>query len=55
MQTIDEKELEMDKSAKQTSKPKGKEYCDTKGTSCYYNEKNVCVNCGRTKGWRKTK
>lgn len=33
-------------------KPKGKAYCDTPNTSCYYNEKDVCVNCGRPKGWR---
>lgn len=40
-----------DKSAR-TSKPKGKEYCDAPGTSCWYNKADVCVNCGRRKGWR---
>lgn len=33
--------------------PKGKEYCDVPGTACCYNEHEICVNCGRPKGWRK--
>lgn len=44
----------VDKTAK-TNNPKGKEYCDTPGTSCWYNEKDICVNCGRKKGWRRAK
>ena len=32
-----------------------KDYCNKKGTSCYYNEKNICVICGRSKGWRKNR
>lgn len=41
-----------DKTAK-TKKPKGKEYCDTPGTSCWYDKDDVCVNCKRKKGWRR--
>jgi hypothetical protein len=44
----------MDKTAK-VNKPKGKVYCEKKGTSCYYSEDDICVNCGRRKGWRKVK
>lgn len=36
--------------------PRGKEYCDTNYTSCYYAETpegELCINCGRRKGWRK--
>ena len=33
--------------------PKGRDYCDKPGTSCYYGPDDVCVNCGRKKGWRK--
>lgn len=44
----------MDKTAdKFKGVPKGKDYCDKPGTACWYNSKNVCVNCGRPKGWRK--
>jgi hypothetical protein len=44
----------MDKSTQgKTITPKGKAYCDKPGTSCYYNALNLCVNCGRLKGWRK--
>jgi hypothetical protein len=44
----------MDKSTdKRIVTPKGAAYCNTPGTSCYYNAKDVCVNCGRPKGWRK--
>jgi hypothetical protein len=32
--------------------PKGKAYCEKPGTSCWYNERDVCRNCGRPKGWR---
>lgn len=32
--------------------PKGVAYCDTPGTYCWYNSQDVCVNCGRSKGWR---
>jgi len=35
-----------------TVKPKGAAYCNTPGTSCYYDAQNKCVNCGRAKGWR---
>ena len=42
----------MDKSVPKNPKPKGAEYCNKKGTSCYYNHLNICVNCGRQKGWR---
>lgn len=41
-----------DKTAK-GRKSKGRQYCDTPGTSCYYDEQDVCVNCERPKGWRK--
>lgn len=41
----------MDKTAR-TKKPKGKAYCDVPGTSCWYGPNDVCVNCGRKKGWR---
>ncbi len=41
----------MDKTAK-ASDPKGKTYCNKPGTSCFYGPDNVCVNCGRPKGWR---
>jgi hypothetical protein len=43
----------MDKSAKRPKKPKGRAYCDTPGTSCYYDATDTCVNCERKKGWRK--
>lgn len=44
-----------DKSAdKFTGTPRGTAYCEAPGTSCWYNSDNVCVNCGRSKGWRKT-
>ena len=41
-----------DKSARPNMVPKGASYCETPGTSCYYNAKDVCVNCARPKGWR---
>jgi hypothetical protein len=42
-----------DKSADQfRGQPKGREYCDTPGTACWYNSDDTCVNCGRRKGWR---
>lgn len=44
-----------DKSAPMNPTPKGKAYCDVRGTSCTYNKDNVCINCGRPKGWRKPK
>lgn len=45
-----------DKSADQfKGRPKGKAFCDTPGTSCWYNSSDVCVNCGRKKGWRATR
>jgi hypothetical protein len=33
--------------------PKGQAYCDVPGTSCTYDENQICVNCFRTKGWRR--
>jgi len=43
----------MDKSAsRKRSPPRGKEYCDNPGTSCFYGPGDLCVNCGRKKGWR---
>jgi len=42
----------MDKSARPYRTSKGKEYCDTPGTSCSYGPENICVNCARKKGWR---
>lgn len=47
----------MDKTAigkKVRQKPKDNYKCDQPGTSCYYNEHNLCVNCGRKKGWKRT-
>jgi hypothetical protein len=42
-----------DKTGDKVKISKGAEYCNVKGTSCFYNKQDVCVNCGRTKGWRK--
>lgn len=42
----------MDKSAR-FGKAKGAVYCDKPGTSCHYGPGDVCVNCGRKKGWRR--
>lgn len=45
-----------DKSANRAGHvPKGVAYCDVPGTSCCYDEINVCVNCNRQKGWRQHK
>lgn len=41
----------MDKSAK-AGHPKGRAYCDKPGTSCQYGPGDICVNCGRKKGWK---
>jgi hypothetical protein len=35
--------------------PKGQAYCDVAGTSCCYDDMEVCINCFRTKGWRQHK
>lgn len=43
----------MDQLASKPNVPKGREYCETPGTSCIYDESDDCVNCGRHKGWRK--
>ena len=43
----------MDKSARFTNKPKGPDYCNKPGTSCYYGPGDICVNCGRKKGWKR--
>jgi hypothetical protein len=46
----------MDKSAlNKTSAPKGAAYCDKPGTSCFYGMNDLCVNCFRRKGWRKSR
>lgn len=37
-----------------TIRPKGRKYCNTPGTSCYYGPGDICVNCHRKKGWRKS-
>jgi hypothetical protein len=42
-----------DKTASQTISPRGAAYCDTPGTSCFYNDSDDCINCGRHKGWRR--
>lgn len=34
------------------AKPKGRAYCDTPHTSCDYDERGICKNCLRPKGWR---
>lgn len=44
-----------DKSAPKNGRPKGREYCEKPGTSCFYNDKDICVNCLRPKGWRLTR
>jgi len=41
----------VDKSARKV-RPKGQGYCDKPGTSCYYDNQDLCVNCSRPKGWR---
>lgn len=46
----------MDKHNKQLkSGPRGKAFCDTPGTSCTYGADDLCINCGRKKGWRALK
>jgi ribosomal protein L37E len=47
--------MSVDKTAigKRPAGGKGRVYCDKQGTSCYYNEEEICVNCGRPKGWRR--
>lgn len=45
----------MDQAAKGKTPGTNTEYCDSVGTSCFYNEENICIICGREKGWRKAK
>jgi len=40
-----------DKTAKHGN-PRGRAYCNTRGTACFYAVDEVCVNCLRPKGWR---
>jgi hypothetical protein len=42
----------VDKSVGPHHRPKGRAYCDTPHTYCFYGPDNICVNCGRKKGWR---
>jgi hypothetical protein len=41
-----------DKSVPKHPQAKGPAYCEKPGTSCFYDKRDICVNCLRPKGWR---
>ena len=40
------------KALKYKGPAKGEAYCDNPGRCCYYGRGDICVNCGRAKGWK---
>lgn len=44
-----------DKNVPKNPTPKGADYCNKQGTSCTYDHLEICINCSRPKGWRRTR